>query len=66
MAIRDLSPKRVLTVHYSKYALGKHPWYEPLNAIYGNSDGQPYRLLPPEIGERVDLRDTAGMTEKWW
>ncbi len=65
-AIRELGPKRVLTVHHSKYALCKHPWYEPLNAIYKNSAGQPYELLTPMIGEPVNLRDTAGVAERWW
>lgn len=65
-AIRELGPKRVLTVHHSKYALCKHPWYEPLNSIYKNSARQPYELLTPMIGEPVNLRDTAGVAERWW
>lgn len=65
-AIRDLNPARVLTVHHSKFALSKHPWYDPLNHISKNSAGQAYRLLTPRIGEPVNLRDTTATTGKWW
>ncbi|MBP3775173.1 MAG: MBL fold metallo-hydrolase [Bacteroidaceae bacterium] len=29
--VRDLNPRRFITVHHSKYALAKHPWDEPLH-----------------------------------
>lgn len=65
-AIGDLQPRQVLTVHHSKYALCKHPWYEPLNRIYEVSAQKGYQLLTPRIGERVELKDTVAGTGKWW
>ena len=65
-AIHDLHPKRVLTVHNSKYALCKHPWYEPLNRIYEASAGQDYKLLTPQIGEPVNFSEPDAVTGKWW
>lgn len=65
-AINDLKPKQVLTVHNSKYALGKHPWYEPLNNIREQSIHQSYKLLTPLIGQKVNLSDMAVITEDWW
>lgn len=65
-AIRDLNPRQVLTVHNSKFCLSKHPWYEPLDNVYHASENQSYKLLTPEIGEKVNLDDTTGTTGKWW
>jgi L-ascorbate metabolism protein UlaG (beta-lactamase superfamily) len=31
--IKDLNPKKVLTVHNSKYAMANHDWDEPLKAL---------------------------------
>ena len=53
LAIKDLHPKQVLTVHHSKYALSKHPWYEPLENIHKASKPQSYKLLTPMIGEKI-------------
>ena len=53
LAIKDLHPKQVLTVHHSKYALRKHPWYEPLENIHKASKPQSYKLLTPMIGEKI-------------
>ncbi len=65
-AIKDLNPEKVLTVHNSKYALGKHPWYEPLDNISGAAERNSLNLLTPMIGEVVHLNDTTEVFKKWW
>lgn len=65
-AIADLHPKAVMTVHNSKFALSKHPWYEPLDNIYRASQGKPYKLLTPMIGEKIELDNANYQTKKWW
>lgn len=66
LAIKDLRPKQALTVHHSKYALSKHPWYEPLENIHKASNPQSYKLLTPMIGEKINLNDTNCVSKKWW
>ena len=66
LAIKDLRPKQVLTVHHSKYALSKHPWYKPLENIHKASNPQSYKLLTPMIGEKINLNDTNCVSKKWW
>lgn len=65
-AIKDLSPKKVLTFHNSKYALGKHAWYEPLDKVYENAQKENFNLLTPMIGEIVELKNDNQTFRKWW
>jgi len=65
-AINDLNPTRILTVHNSKYALGKHSWKEPLEKISSASDRNSFALITPMIGEIVYLQDTNQKFSKWW
>lgn len=55
-AIGDLNPHNVLTGHHSKYALAKHPWDEPMNAIAAAVAKESIPLLTPTIGEVVLLK----------
>lgn len=65
-AVNDLQPDRFFTVHNSKYALGKHAWYEPLDQIYKASVKDSLPLLTPMIGELVILGDSVRQPAKWW
>lgn len=65
-AIKDLKAKHILAVHNSKYALSKHSWYEPLNAIYEAAQKEQFHLATPKIGEIVRLNESNQPFEKWW
>lgn len=65
-AFKDLNAKKLLTVHHSKFALGYHPWDEPLKNISSFAEKDSVNLLQPMIGERVNLNDTTYTLNKWW
>ncbi len=65
-AVDDLSPRRLLTVHNSKYALAMHPWDEPLELIAAASRRDSIPLLTPRIGEPVYLDDPGQVFDEWW
>lgn len=54
-AIKDLSPKQVITGHNSKYALAKHAWDEPMKMIADAAKRDSLPLLTPKIGEVINL-----------
>lgn len=62
---KDLQAKRMMTVHNSKFVLGRHPWNEPMEEIARLSEGQ-IPLVTPMIGEMVNLRDTTQTFKPWW
>lgn len=64
-AVSDLGARRLLTYHNSKYGLAKHSWTAPLDSILHNSKGQPWTLLTPRIGDRIDLTQQQTF-RKWW
>jgi L-ascorbate metabolism protein UlaG (beta-lactamase superfamily) len=65
--VRDLQPKRFVTVHNSKYSLSdQHRWYEPLARIAAVAERDSLPLLTPKIGEKVDLDDAGQRFERWW
>lgn len=49
-AILDLEAKAVFTVHHDKFALAKHPWYEPDSVAHSIAERHPIRLLDQPIG----------------
>lgn len=65
-AINELDPKRVMTVHHAKYALARHPWYEPLDTIWEAAQEHGFSLLTPMIGEPVRWTDPTQTFPPWW
>jgi L-ascorbate metabolism protein UlaG (beta-lactamase superfamily) len=65
-AVRELHPKKLITVHNSKYTLSNHLWQEPLAAISQADAKESLNLLTPMIGEPVYLNDTDQGFHKWW
>lgn len=58
-AAKDLRAKALLPVHSSKFALGYHPWDEPLKRITEANRNENIRLQTPMIGEIVNIKDTT-------
>ncbi|WP_114790203.1 MBL fold metallo-hydrolase [Niabella yanshanensis] len=65
-AVKELNPKRLFTVHNSKYALAMHAWSEPLENISKAAEKDSIHLMTPMIGEVVHLKDTLQTFKKWW
>lgn len=65
-AFKDLNAKRLLTVHHSKFALGNHPWDEPLKKITEAAERDSVPLLAPMIGEVVSYNGELLPIKKWW
>jgi L-ascorbate metabolism protein UlaG (beta-lactamase superfamily) len=65
-ATEDLRAEALLPVHLGKYSLSTHPWNEPLERIYELSKGKKFRLLTPQIGQKVDLRNPNQTFSPWW
>ena len=55
-ATTDLAPDKLITVHHSKFVLGKHDWDEPLQNIeFIKRNYQEGEVLSPIIGQVVTL-----------
>ncbi len=65
-AARDLNAKRLFPVHSSKFALGRHPWDEPLMKITELNKSFHIPLVTPMIGELVNLQDEQQQFKQWW
>lgn len=65
-AIKDLNPRKVFTVHNSKYALARHPWTEPLDNIASAAEKDSINLFMPVIGEVVELDSAKKEINRWW
>lgn len=53
--VKKLRPKKVLTVHHSKYAMARHPWDEPLENVRQLGKQDSVEVLLPIIGEVVSI-----------
>ena len=54
-AILDLQAKAVFTVHHDKFALAKHPWYEPDSVAHSIAERNAINLLNQPIGTVVEF-----------
>jgi len=61
----DLGAKKLLPVHWAKFALSLHAWDEPIIRIKKEADLKNVCLLYPMIGEYVDL-DADQIFTSWW
>ena len=64
-AAKDLNAKYLFPVHNSRYALGNHPWDEPMEQILTLYIDYKFRLLTPMIGEKVYLYQPQTF-KPWW
>ncbi len=62
-AAHDLQAKKLLPVHWGKFALANHDWDTPIRTLSALNHGMP--LLTPMIGEEVNLDKEQGFGE-WW
>jgi L-ascorbate metabolism protein UlaG (beta-lactamase superfamily) len=65
-AISELRPRKLITVHNSKYTLSSHRWDEPLINISAAAERESINLLTPIIGEVVYLDDDSQTFNRWW
>ncbi|NBL64010.1 MBL fold metallo-hydrolase [Flavobacterium sp. NST-5] len=65
LAAKNLNAKKLLPVHWGKFALAFHDWDEPIIRVCEEAKKQNQDLVHPKIGEIIDFDDLkAG--EKWW
>ncbi len=63
-AATDLGAKKLLPVHWSKFTLALHPWFEPMEALIQAAEKHSYEIVNPRLGETSVLKDLDLQT--WW
>lgn len=61
----DLRTDYLMPVHWAKFALAMHPWYEPVDRVLSAALPLNLRVTTPMIGERVLLGSRYPDTA-WW
>ncbi len=64
-AALDLHAKVLMPVHWSKFTLALHPWYEPIERVTKAATQQNLPYTTPKIGEKIVLGSALPQT-KWW
>ena len=65
-AAQELKAKRLLAVHWGKFALGNHAWDDPIIRVSESAKKENVHLITPMIGEEVSLKDSAKVYSVWW
>ncbi|MGE4555968.1 MAG: MBL fold metallo-hydrolase [Desulfovibrionaceae bacterium] len=65
-AAEDLRAKAALPSHAGKFSIAYHSWDDPFKRFAKASEGKPFRLVTPRIGEVVDLTDREQTFQPWW
>ncbi len=66
LAAQELQAKKVLPVHWAKFALAQHDWDEPITRVKAEAQRNKFPLLHPRIGEEVNLDDNNQTYDEWW
>jgi L-ascorbate metabolism protein UlaG (beta-lactamase superfamily) len=61
----DLGAKKLLPVHWAKFALSAHPWDEPIIRLSAACERLGLTLVHPRIGDAVRL-DRDEVFPRWW
>lgn len=61
----DLGAKRIMPVHWAKFALSLHSWDEPILRVTEEARKRNFPIIHPMIGEEVDLKN-PGESIAWW
>lgn len=65
-AAQELKAKRLLPVHFGKFAMADHPWDEPIAKVAAFNKDYNIPLATPMIGEIVRLNDLHQPFKQWW
>lgn len=64
-AARDLGARKLMPVHWAKFALSIHDWNEPILRASAEAQKQGMPLVTPLIGQKVELKGDQVFTQ-WW
>ncbi len=62
----DLNAQALLPGHVGRFNIAQHAWDEPFARIDAASEGRPYRLVTPMIGEPLRIGDSGQRFARWW
>jgi L-ascorbate metabolism protein UlaG (beta-lactamase superfamily) len=62
----ELKAKKLLPVHWAKFALSMHDWDEPIKRVSIAAAKKNMPLLTPMIGEAVYWQDDTAQQNAWW
>ena len=62
----DLQTKALLPAHVGRFNIARHAWTEPFERISAASEGKPFELATPMIGEPFKVDDAGQRFARWW
>jgi L-ascorbate metabolism protein UlaG (beta-lactamase superfamily) len=65
-AAQELNAKKLLAVHWSKFALGNHSWDDSIIRVQKAAIENNMPLLTPMIGEKMNIDAGAADFSDWW
>lgn len=61
----DLQGNVLLPVHWGKFTLGFHPWYDPIKRVTNSAAKLNQRITTPLIGEVIEIGKSYPAS-RWW
>jgi L-ascorbate metabolism protein UlaG (beta-lactamase superfamily) len=65
-AAKDLGAKKLLAVHWGKFALANHAWDDSIIRVHKAAAENNMPLLTPMIGQQVNINDDTQVFLPWW
>lgn len=65
LAAVDLKTKQMLPVHWAKFVLANHTWFDPIDRLVVAAKDADFELITPNIGSVVEL-GSVPVINHWW
>jgi len=65
-ATKDLKGEYLIPIHWGAFTLSTHSWIEPPEKVFANAEKLGQKIILPQIGQIISLKQTNYKIKKWW
>ena len=65
-ATRDLKGEYLIPIHWGAFTLSTHSWIEPPEKVFANAEKLGQKIILPQIGQIISMKQTNYKIKKWW
>ena len=66
IAAKDLKGEYLIPIHWGAFTLSTHSWIEPPEKVFANAEKLGQKIILPQIGQIISMKQTNYKIKKWW
>ena len=61
-----LKGEYLIPIHWGAFTLSTHSWIEPPEKVFANAEKLGQKIILPQIGQIISMKQTNYKIKKWW